>query len=95
MFVDIMLFASYSLIGKGYILFEPALHADISSIFAQVWNILHMPVNIIFGPLLFPYFDPYNWSLSYIFYILLCFLQLFLVGLFIGMIFRKIQLKAS
>ena len=90
MLVDILLFLSILLFGKGYILLEPKAHSVVTSQMGAVWNILHMPVNETFGWLLFPYFDPHNLSLSFIVYVVLCFFQMFFVGLLIAMIVNAI-----
>ena len=85
MFVDILLFLIYWSVGKGYILLAPKTHSVVVSQIGDVWNILHTPVNETLGWLLFPYFEMHNWSFSFIVYVVLCFLQMFLVGLFIAM----------
>ncbi|MEN8251332.1 MAG: hypothetical protein ABFS32_20545 [Bacteroidota bacterium] len=60
MFIDILFFISYWLIGDGYVLFEPSVHSSISSLIGRVWGILHIPVDVVFGPLLFPNFESHS-----------------------------------
>jgi hypothetical protein len=89
MFINILLFSIYWAAGKGYILLEPETHSIFMSRIGNVWDILHIPVNGTLGWLLFPYFEAHNWSLSFIVYVLLCFLQMFLVGMFAAIALKK------
>jgi len=82
--IDMIFFACYWLIGNGYVNFEPATHEYVVSIIGEAWDVLHTPINGIFGSLFFPNFEPYGWSPSFIAYLILCFLQMFLVGALLG-----------
>ncbi len=96
MLVDMMFFTSYWSMGNGYVYLGPEIHSDVIFIIGQVWAILHLPVEEIFGPIFSPYFGSHDGrSIGYIAYVLTCFIQMFLVGALLGLVFRRKQLKTS
>ena len=90
MFVDTILLLIYWLVGNGYISLDPDAHSVFMSQISNVWDTLHIPVNETLGWLLFPYFETHNWSWSFIIYVVLCFLQMFLVGMLVAIALKEI-----
>ncbi len=90
MFVDALLFLTYWLVGHGYISLAPEMHSVFMSRMGIVWDTLHVPVNETLGWLLFPNFETHYWSWSYIVYVALCLLQMFLVGIIMAIAYKEI-----
>lgn len=98
MAADMLFFAVMWLAGRGYIEMEPWTVDKMfegGSTTARIWNLLHAPVNEVFGPLLFPYFRAHGGDLPTILgetaYFILCFLQMFVAGYLVGMLIRRIK----
>lgn len=93
--VDMLFYGIFWLAGSSnYIHTSLELNLRINSFLASVWNIIHAPVNTIFGPLIFPYYRTDSndlmslWSVRI--YLSLCFLQMFGIGFITGKVVEKI-----
>jgi hypothetical protein len=97
--LDALFFSVLWLIGQGYIALGPVdpppslQEIEARSAIWRVWGVLHVPVDKLFGPYLFPYFRAHGGGLpdllSYIAYVALCFGQMFLVGFVLGVVVEK------
>ena len=78
---DLMLFVCFWSLGRGYVVLVSERHSETLIVVGQVWELIHFPVNSIFGPMLFPNFEVTGISIAFISYVAMCFLQMFLIGL--------------
>lgn len=81
--VDAIFFAFYwGITGGEYFELETRL------LIAHVWNVIHAPINNVFGPLVFPFFrshaDDLSTFVGMLPYLILCFMQMFVIGMLIG-----------
>lgn len=94
LFFDVLIYSVSWLNGSGYVEVDLDTNLRVSAFLGRTWDVLHAPVNQVFGPLIFPYYRTDSddlaslWSMRI--YVLLCLLQMFVVGFVVGVLVRKI-----
>ena len=93
---DMLFFAVLWIIGSGYVSMEPQTIDQMltGSTKLHIWNMLHAPVNEVFGPHIFPYFSPhggFSAIFSLILYVMLCFTQMFFVGYLVYWVGKRVK----
>lgn len=96
--VDMLIYGISWLIGSsGYVEIDLKTNLQVSSYIGRVWDVIHAPVNEIFGPLIYPYYktdsNDFVSVLAVKIYIFLCFLQMFVVGFILGKIAEKVNAR--